>query len=143
MALVILNLAFPGAALFWRKQTLQGIAYLLVFGILNVFRHDIGAMWAVFVWCCAQIHFHRIKKSGSAQGLGYAGKAVIWLLAFSAVVLYSMMYGPSWSHAGEIKYPFLLYVLVVTSLILPAALLTFSLPHRVIHGTSVPDERNP
>lgn len=140
MLLAVLNLVFPGSALFWRKQTLQGIAYVLAFGILNGFRHDIGAMWAVSAWCFAQIHFYKVRKPGSEQGFGYAGKLIIWLIAVALVVLYSMLYGPSWTHAGEIKYPLLLYVLVVTSLILPAALLALSLPRPVIRGASAADE---
>lgn len=140
MALVILNLMLPGSALFWRKQGLQATGYLLAFGVLHVFRHDIGAMWAVFVWCLAQIHFYKMRKPGSEQGFGYAGKVIIWLLAVAVVVLYSMMYGPSWTHGGEIKYPLLLYVLVVISLIVPAALLVLSLPRRAIHGASAPDD---
>jgi TM2 domain-containing membrane protein YozV len=38
----ILNFVFPGAALFWRKQVLQGICYIFAFGIVNAFRHEIG-----------------------------------------------------------------------------------------------------
>ena len=39
----ILNFVFPGAALFWRKQALQGICYIFAFGIVNAFRHELVA----------------------------------------------------------------------------------------------------
>lgn len=126
MLLSILNIAFPGSALFWRHQSLQAMGYLLAFAVLNVFRRDIGAMWAVMVWVAAQIHFHKIRKS-DAHDFGQVAKVAIWLCAASAVSFYSVLYGLSWTHAGEIKYPGFLYALVVASLILPALLLTLSL----------------
>jgi hypothetical protein len=127
--LTVLNIIFPGSALFWRNQRLQAMGYLLAFAVLNVFRHDIGAMWAVMVWLSAQIHFHKIRKS-DAHDFGEFVKVAIWLCAASAVSLYSVLYGPSWTHAGDIKYPGFLYALVVASLILPALLLTLSLRSR-------------
>ncbi len=130
------NLVFPGSALLWRKQAFQGMGYLLAFAIPNAFRHDIGAVWAIIPWRFAQVHFHKIRKPASAHDFGRVGKTVIWLCAVSVLVLYSLMYGPSWTHAGEIKYPLLLYTLVVASLILPAILVTFWLRARGAQNAS-------
>jgi hypothetical protein len=54
--LSVLNLILPGSGLFWWKQTLQGAAYGLCFATLSAFRHDIGAVWAIYVLVIAQVH---------------------------------------------------------------------------------------
>ena len=62
MILNILNIFFPGSALFWLKQYIQGILYVLSCGILAEFRQEIGAIWAIYAIILAQIHFHKIRK---------------------------------------------------------------------------------
>ncbi len=108
-------------------------------GSISEIPDDIGAMWAVIVWLSAQVHFYKIRKPARAADFGHVAKTVMWLCAVSTVVLYSLMYGPSWTHAGEIKYPVFLYALVVASLILPAILLTFSLRPPAAQGVDAPD----
>ena len=111
--LSILNLIFTGSGLFWRKQSLQAICYMVTFAVLNIFRHDIGAMWAIYDFIAAQIHFHKIRNTEKAKGFGQTGKAMIWFVTLLTLLLYSMMYGPSWTHGGEIKHPILLYFIVL------------------------------
>lgn len=125
MLLSIFNLIFPGIALFWRKQPLQGIGYLFSFGMLNVFRSDIGVIWAIYVFIMAQIHFHKIRKAESAKGFGRVGKIIIWVITILILILYLVMYGPFWTHNDEIKHPIVFFLSVIISLFLPALLLTF------------------
>ncbi len=129
--LSVLNLIFPGSGLFWRKQTLQGAAYALCFASLSAFRHDIGAVWAIYVLIIAQVHFHRVR-AGLPKALGRTAQLVLWLLTGLLVVLYSALYGPEWTHNGELKDPHLLFGLVVAALVGPALVLAFFLePRRV------------
>jgi hypothetical protein len=132
--LSILNLILPGAGLFWRKQTLQGAAYALCFAILNVFRHDIGAVWAIYVLIVAQVHFHKVRR-GVPRSLARTGKLCLWLVTGLLVALYSALYGPGWTHNGELKEPHLLFGFVVVALTGPAFVLTFFLERRGVPQT--------
>jgi hypothetical protein len=125
MLLWIVNVVFPGAGLFWRKQIIQGSCYALAFGTLSAFRHEIGALWAIYVLIMAQVHFHKLRSGGEVREFGTTGKTIIWLVGALLLVLYSLMYGPSWTHNGEIKHPLLLFVLATVSIASPALLLTF------------------
>lgn len=129
IVLSVLNLLFPGSGLLWRKQTLQGAAYGLCFAILGTFPHDIGAVWAIYVLVIAQVHFHRVR-AGFPKPLGRTGKLVLWLVTGVLVVLYGGLYGPEWTHKGELKEPHFLFGLVVVALVGPALVLTFLLEPR-------------
>jgi hypothetical protein len=126
-----LNLILPGSGLFWGKQTLQGAVYALLFAILSAFRHDIGAMWAIYVLIIAQVHFHRVR-AGLPKPLGRTGKVVLWLVRGLLVILYSALYGPEWTHNGEIKEPHLLFGFVILALVGPTLVLPFLLKPRKV-----------
>jgi hypothetical protein len=144
----ILNFVFPGAALFWRKRVLQGICYACAFGILNAFRHDIGLLWALFVYVMAQVHFYKVARPESpVLPLGRAAKTVVWILAVGLWALYGLSLGAGWTNGGTIAHPLLVYILVTTALLTPAILLTFWLgprasagqTHRLSHSVTQPD----
>lgn len=99
----VLNLIFPGAALLWRHQIVQAIAYCLSFTILNVFRADIGAVWAIYVWLIAQIHFFKLRKSDSVRDFGPLAKKLAWTVAGLAMLSYAVLYGPVWKHGVKSK----------------------------------------
>lgn len=128
----VLNLIFPGAALLWRHQIVQGIAYCLSFTILNVFRADIGAMWAIYVWVIAQIHFFKLRNPDFPRDIRPIGKKLAWTFTGLAMLSYAVLYGPSWTHGGEIKMPGVLFGLVEVALALPGLVLArYLISHRV------------
>jgi hypothetical protein len=132
--LSVLNLILPGSGLFWRKQTLQGAAYSLCFVILNAFRQDIGAVWAIYVLIIAQVHFHKVRR-GVPQSLARTDRLVLWLVTGLLVVAYSALYGPEWTHNAELKEPHLLFGLVVVALVGPALVLAFFVERRRVRQT--------
>lgn len=137
IVLTLLNLIWPGAGLLWRNQIAQAIGYAVAFVVLNTFRHDIGSIWAIYVWLLAQIHFHKVRDSETFRDLTRATKSFIWLSSATALVLYSIMYGPYWTHAGEVKEPMILFLLVLLALGLPTFILTHWLtPRKMMHATS-------
>lgn len=122
--LTILNLLWPGAALIWRRQLPQCIGYAVSFGILSGFRHDIGIMWALYVWLLAQLHFQMVRNPVNARPLSKTLQSIIWITDIIAVVLYYVMYGPHWTHNGAIKEPTWLFVAVIGALVLPSVIVT-------------------
>lgn len=93
----ILNLLFPGSGLFWHKQSGAGILYASAFALLNIFRHDVGAMWAIYIYVMAQIHYFKIK-GGIVRPFGRFGKITIWVITACVLALYCLIYGPSWTY---------------------------------------------
>ncbi|MBI2463079.1 MAG: hypothetical protein HYV65_02485 [Candidatus Spechtbacteria bacterium] len=123
MISVIINLIFPGSGLFWHNQKLQGMSYLVGFGLLNVFRTDIGAIWAIYVFIMAQVHFYKVKNA-QYQEFAKKDKALIWLITCLVIIAYYFMYGLNWTNNGSIKYPVALFSIAILSLLLPALNLT-------------------
>jgi hypothetical protein len=131
IALGILNLIFPGSALFWRRRVLQGACYLCAFGVLQAFRHDIGLLWAVFVYVMAQVHFYKVARpSAPVPPLGRTAKTIVWISSVGLWALYSFSRGVNWTNGGAIVHPLLLYILVTAAILTPAFLLTFWLRSR-------------
>ena len=131
----ILNFVFPGAALFWRKRVLQGVCYIFAFGIVNAFRHEIGLLWALFVYVMAQVHFYKVARpASSVLPLNRAAKTIIWILTVGLWALYSLSRGVGWTNGGTIAHPLLVYILVTAAILTPAILLTFWLGPRAGMG---------
>lgn len=120
----LLNFLFPGSAMLWRRQSFQAISYCMAFGLLSVFRDDIGALWAIYVFLLAQVHFLKVRKLGEVKDFQSVTKRLIWIVTGLVVVAYCILYGPSWTHGGEIRMPALLFTLVVVALIVPGLILT-------------------
>ncbi len=121
MLLSVLNSLFPGAALFWRKRFLQGCWYLCSFIAMVAAAPEIGAMWALYVWIMAQVHFH---TAGRARDFEPATKVVIWGTTALMVSMYLVMFGPGWTEGGRILHPLRLFLTANISLLTPALLLT-------------------
>jgi len=133
--LSIFNLLFPGAALLWRRQTLQGCGYMVAFGFLSASHKGIGVIWALYLLIMAQIHFHKIRRSESAKGFAKKGKIIIWVITALMLALYCLTYGAFWPHGFEGRFRVTFFFLVVASLLWPAILLTFWLEPNMRNGT--------
>lgn len=95
--------------------------------LLQAARQDIGAIWACYVYILGQIHCFRILRDGSVKPLGNVGIGLILSMTVGMVVLYCVLYGPTWTHSGTIKYPLAFFCFVLLSLILPAVILVSGL----------------
>lgn len=123
----IMNLSFPGSALFLRRQALSAVTYGMSFAILNGFRPQIGLLWPAWPILVAQVHYYHCQHRDRALALRSSVRRTVWLVAIALAGAYSATHGPSWTADQVFKLPALVFFLVNASLLGPAfALLRLS-----------------